>query len=124
YHPALDLRNEAIIDDGMHEMVSAFLPDETPDAAQAASPVAHISAMCPPVLTRVGDQDQLTPATVCAEFHRELTGLGVKNQLDIMAGTGHGVHLADPVGCLQMMKTFLSEHLGTAGGFVKTRSAT
>lgn len=113
YNPAVDLREAVFSDEQIREMVRAFLPDDEQTAADA-SPIAQVSSVSPPILSRVGDQDDITPASTCQEFHQALDAAGVPNHLEIIAGKTHGLPLHDHAGCLEATKWFLAKHLGPA----------
>lgn len=109
YNPVLDLRT-AGLNDGTRDIVEAFLGDA--DSGSDASPITQVSTSCPPILTRVGDQDQATPAATCVTFHRLLDAASVPNRLEIVHGMDHGIALHDHIGCIRAMGSFLAEHLG------------
>jgi acetyl esterase len=110
YDPALDLQR--LPREETRANLRKFLPDAAAgDAVIEASPITYSLAGCPPVLTRVGSDDDCTPASVCDEFHERLTGAGVPNRLSLASGLGHLLSAVDPVGCLEATAAFLSEHL-------------
>jgi acetyl esterase/lipase len=58
--------------------------------ARRVSPVAYARPNAPPVLTIHGDADEVVPISHAIHLHEELTGHGVRNQLVIVPGGGHG----------------------------------
>jgi acetyl esterase/lipase len=60
-----------------------------------ATPSALVTAAHPPVLTFVGADDTATPAADAVAFHEQLTALGVRSEIDVIPGLGHGFEL-DP----------------------------
>jgi acetyl esterase/lipase len=113
FAPALDLRTAAV-SDSLRPLVDAFLGNHV-DVATEASPISHVTRACPPVLTRVGDQDELTPVSPCKDFHRLLDDVGVPNRLEILPAGAHAVGIYDHGGCVRAMASFLAEHVGPLG---------
>ena len=68
---------------------------ERPDAARAASPVAHVYAGAPPFLLRHGTGDRFVPARQSARLAEALRGVGAPVRLDLVEGADH-VWLGDP----------------------------
>jgi acetyl esterase/lipase len=58
--------------------------------AQRLSPLAHVTAGGPPVISIHGDQDTVVPYSGAARLHDALKKAGVKNQLLTIPGGGHG----------------------------------
>ncbi len=54
------------------------------------SPLTHINASVPPVLTIHGDADQVVPFDQATRLHEALNQRGVKNQLHVVKGKKHG----------------------------------
>lgn len=108
YNPLLDVRS---VHAGLEQSVSRFLGTSAPEVAADASPLAQITAAAPPVATHVGDEDDVTPAWVCEQFHARLDELGIANELQIVAGKGHGIPLGDYEGCVRTTRAFLARHL-------------
>lgn len=102
----------------MQELIAGFLGEAAgrphPELRSMASPVTHVSASAPPVLTITGAADSYTPAPMIAEFHRALDGQGVVNHLEVRAGKDHGFDLlpADWSASFALMAGFLDRHLG------------
>ncbi|MBB5159355.1 alpha/beta hydrolase [Saccharopolyspora phatthalungensis] len=99
YNPVIDLGVPAI-----GEMVEEFLG---PEPVPVASPLSYVDHSCPPVLSRVGTEDELTPASGCVAFHGRLDELGVANELEIVPGRGHGLPVHDHEGCYHATIDFL-----------------
>lgn len=57
---------------------------------RSCSPLTHINASVPPVLTIHGDADQVVPIDQATRLHEALDQCGVKNQLHIVKGKRHG----------------------------------
>ncbi|NUN49022.1 MAG: alpha/beta hydrolase [Candidatus Brocadiae bacterium] len=84
-----DLRG-SVLPDGP---VSQFLggsPADRKDEAAAASPIVHASADDPPVLFCHGDRDGTVPLGESERMSEALTRAGVKNELIVVKGGGHG----------------------------------
>jgi acetyl esterase len=109
YEPALDLRDESLSDQLRPSAEDFFGGDWA--VAGEASPITHITPACPPILTRVGEKDQITPALHCETFHNLLNAAGVANRLEVLPGTGHGQRIYDHRGCVRAMTAFLASHL-------------
>lgn len=54
------------------------------------SPLTHITATVPPVLTIHGDADRVVPFEHATLLHEALTTAGVKNELHVVKGKKHG----------------------------------
>jgi len=65
------------------------LPDRM-EIAKRVSPLTHVRAGLPPILTIHGDKDQLVPHAHGVRLHDALTKAGVANQLLTIPGGGHG----------------------------------
>jgi dipeptidyl aminopeptidase/acylaminoacyl peptidase len=63
------------------------------EAAQAASPLAHVSADDPPVLLVHGDRDTEVPATQAVGLDRALKAAGTDSRLVLLDAAGHAVPL-------------------------------
>lgn len=117
YFPATDL--ETILKQstpfglGVREpALQAFiggLPEEVPEVARLASPVAHVDAGDPPLLLFHGDQDPQMPINQSHELQGAYEALGLDVQMDVVHGAAHGSprdafytgdHLADMVAFL------------------------
>jgi acetyl esterase/lipase len=60
------------------------------ELARQVSPVNHVRAGLPPVITIHGDQDDLVPYAHATRLHAALERAGVPNQLVTIRGGGHG----------------------------------
>lgn len=65
------------------------LPDRM-EIARRVSPLTHVRAGLPPILTIHGDKDQLVPYAHAVRLHDALTKAGTANQLLTIPGGGHG----------------------------------
>lgn len=65
------------------------LPDRM-EIAKRVSPLMHVRAGLPPILTIHGDKDQLVPYAHAVRLHDALTKAGTPNQLLTIPGGGHG----------------------------------
>ena len=66
------------------------------EAMNDASPIEHITAAAPPILTFQGTADPLVPHTLAVAFHEALTTAGVANTLVTVEDGGHGDFLTQP----------------------------
>ena len=60
-----------------------------------ATPATYVSASHPPVLTLVGVDDAATPKDDTVAFHALLDAAGVRNEIEVVPGVGHGFEI-DP----------------------------
>lgn len=65
------------------------LPDRM-EIAKRVSPLTHVRAGLPPILTIHGDKDQLVPYAHAVRLHDALAKAGTANQLLTIPGGGHG----------------------------------
>ena len=85
---------------GVAEPIRSFLVG-TFDAMLAgappeqATPATYVSASHPPVLTMVGVDDAATPIDDTVRFHALLDDAGVRNEIEVVPGVGHGFEV-DP----------------------------
>ena len=86
------------------------------DGIRELSPLSHVSAATPPILTMTGDQDELTSVQMVREFHQRLDAAGVENRLEIFPDRPHAFDLfpGDWERCFDLMAEFLDAHLGPA----------
>lgn len=114
YNPVLDLRTDtggpAAAAAAAHMLFGTVEP--RPAAVTDASPITHITRSAPPILTRVGDADEIAPAERCRAFHALLDTANVANTLEILPGAGHGLPVTDPAGCAAATATFLASLAG------------
>ena len=92
-------------------LVGGPLP-EFREAAQRASPIAHVSADDPPVLILHGATDNIVPPKQSVEFAEALKAAGVDTTLIVLSNVGHrpGLDLGTPGG--QALISFLDRVLG------------
>ena len=89
WYPPLRLATMAAVP-GARASVEALLGGLDPATLERASPMAHLSAATPPVLTMTGSEDPICPERDAREFHTALTSHGVPNQLVVVPGEPHG----------------------------------
>jgi acetyl esterase/lipase len=83
------------------------LPDRE-EMARRLSPLNHVRAGLPPVLTIHGDQDQMVPYAHAVRLHEALESCGVRNRLLTIPGGKHGQFTAEErVGIYQVAREFL-----------------
>lgn len=75
-------------------LIGGAVPDNEA-AARAASPMTHISAEDPPVLTLHGTADTTVPYDQAVRLDRKLTTLGVDSYFITVPDAGHGAFPAD-----------------------------
>ena len=68
---------------------------EKQDLARLVSPVSHISKGDPPFLFMHGDRDPLVPLQQSRLMHDLLTAAGVRSELIVLEGEGHGFSLTN-----------------------------
>jgi acetyl esterase/lipase len=107
----------AITDPGAADSREALLLGgrvaDRPDAARAASPVAHVHAGAPPFLLRHGNADRFVPARQSQRLAEALRSVGVPVRLDLVEGADH-LWLGDPQAARTAFDdavAFLTDHL-------------
>ncbi len=65
-------------------------PDQVPELAELASPVAHVDPADPPLLLFHGDQDPQMPINQSHELMGSYTRLGLPAALHVLHGVAHG----------------------------------
>ena len=86
------------------------LPDRM-EIAKRVSPLTHVRAGLPPILTIHGDKDQLVPYAHAVRLHDALTKAGVANQLLTIPGGGHGGFTPEErTKIFTTIREFLSKH--------------
>lgn len=114
YNPVTDLRGIAApagpADTEEYRRVAReFLGGTDDELLAQASPITCVTERCPPVLTRVGDQDRITPVDACVAFHRALDRAGVTHHIEVVAGHGHALPWVDHAGCVDATTRFLGK---------------
>jgi acetyl esterase/lipase len=85
------------------------LPDRK-DLAQRLSPLEHVRADLPPILTIHGDADPIVPYEHAIQLHQKLDAARVTNRLHTVPGGGHGVFSAEQYQeAYQVIRSFLHE---------------
>ncbi len=95
------------------ERLSFFLGGsraEVPTTYQAASPVTHVSAKCPPMFFFHGTQDSVVPLRNAEVMHDKLSALGIPTTFYKLEGRGHLGTFIDPSAKREALK-FLDGHL-------------
>ena len=81
------------------------------DIARLVSPLSHISANTPPILTIHGDADPLVPYSQATRLQTALEGVGVPNTLHTVPGGGHGGFNTDEtIAIYESIYRFLNQH--------------
>src|SRR5262249_23363039 len=75
------------------------------------SPITHIDAKDPPVLTLHGTKDVLVPADQAKRLHAALKKAGVPERLELLEGAGHGWGGKLGERTDKVVVEFLNEHL-------------
>lgn len=88
WYPALDLRREAVVP-GLDDLLLALFGADDDALRAEASPIVHVGAQCPPILTLTGADDPVCPPGPMIAFHRALDAAEVPNRLEVWDGLGH-----------------------------------
>ena len=81
------------------------------DIARLVSPLTHVSAETPPILTIHGDADAIVPYSHATRLHTALDGAGIANTLHTVPGGGHGGFNTDEtIAIYETIYRFLNEH--------------
>lgn len=86
-------------------------PDQQPDLAQLASPIAHVDADDPPLLLIHGDQDPQMPINQAIELDGRYRAVGAVARLKVVHGGVHGGAGFYDDAMLDTVASFLREHL-------------
>lgn len=104
-------------------LLGCFGDECTPEQIAAASPVAYVDRNDPPMLLIVGDRDTTVPRQQTLEMAEKLKAEGVRHELMILPGVGHGFIGASPddttqanLEALSATFRFIRETVGSAGG--------
>lgn len=85
--------------------------DKTPEteaAFRTLSPISYIDPEDPPVIIFHGTEDNVVPCCQGVEFYEALDGAGVKTELHLVEGGGHGFNMYSDEN-LGMMVAFLND---------------
>ncbi len=96
------------------ELLLGGQPEKFPDLARLASPVFHIDAQDPPLLLLHGDQDPQMPINQSHELHGTYEKLGLPVVFKVMHGSAHGGPAFTVPATLDLIDTFLRQHLSLA----------
>ncbi len=81
------------------------------EVARMTSPLTHVRAGLPPVLTIHGDADPIVPYQHGVRLHQALESAGVASELHTVAGGGHGgFDTAETLAIVATIQQFLSRH--------------
>ena len=86
-------------------------PDQVPDLAKLASPVAHVASGDPPLLILHGDRDPQVPINQSHELEGAYQGQGLKAQFEVVHGAAHGGEAFSDVERLELIQEFLESTL-------------
>ena len=115
FYPPVDLRSTA--ECGKANGGDGSLFDYTGDLLDETSPINHLHAGCPPVLTMTGSEDVLTPEVDIRRFHQVLDELGVPNRLEVFPGMPHVFDWHPDLyrRCLELIIEFADATVGRTG---------
>ena len=82
-----------------------------PEIVRYASPISHISATAPPVLTQHDTADRLVPFAQALQLHKAMTAAGARHHLDPIEGADHCFWNAQDTGLTNRMLGFLGTAL-------------
>ncbi|MBI4614393.1 MAG: alpha/beta hydrolase [Planctomycetes bacterium] len=91
-------------------------PREVPGSYRDASPVTYASADDPPALTMHGDRDAIVPIEQAKILDERLKAAGVRHDLAVFAGEGHGWQGAELERSVALMYDFFDRHLKGGAG--------
>lgn len=81
------------------------------EIADSVSPIHHVRAELPPILTIHGDADRIVPYPHAVELHRRLNRAGAENELLTIPGGGHGGFSRAEVATIdKAIRAFLAKH--------------
>ncbi len=90
-------------------------PESEPDLAKLASPVFHVDAQDPPLLLIHGDQDPQVPINQSHELSGRYQEHGLPLRFEVIHGGAHGGASFYDRQRLELVRTFLEQHLPPAG---------
>lgn len=74
----------------LFRLVMGGTPEEVAEQYAAGSPITHVSADDPPVLTLQGDTDALVPVAQATKLDEKMKAAGASHTLIVFPGQGHG----------------------------------
>ena len=81
------------------------------DIARLVSPLSHVSADAPPILTIHGDADPIVPYSHATRLQTALEGAGIPNTLHTVPGGGHGgFNTNETIAIYESIYRFLNQH--------------
>ncbi|MEE8147955.1 MAG: prolyl oligopeptidase family serine peptidase, partial [Longimicrobiales bacterium] len=87
------------------------------EIAERVSPLTHVRAGLPPILTIHGDADPTVPYQHAVRLHEELTNAGIPNQLHTVPGGRHGgFNREQTLAIFSTIREFLTAHGLATGG--------
>jgi acetyl esterase/lipase len=86
-------------------------PEQKPDIYKTASPINFVTAQSPPTLILHGDDDHLVPVEQSRLLNNKLKKAGVKHDLVIYPGAGHGWRGRSLEDSFNKIKAFLDENV-------------
>jgi dipeptidyl aminopeptidase/acylaminoacyl peptidase len=91
-------------------------PESQHDRYLAASPVCHVRASSPPVLTFQGDADHIVPLEQSKLLDAKMKQVGAQHTLQVFRGEAHGFSRAAGQRAnrqmYELMYEFLQQHVG------------
>jgi acetyl esterase/lipase len=87
-------------------------PETQHDRYVAASPVCHVQADSPPVLTFQGDADRVVPLEQSELLDAKMKAAGAIHTLQVFRGEAHGFSRAAGQRANRQMYDFLDQHVG------------
>lgn len=79
--------------------------------ADSVSPLLHVTADDAPTLLVHGDKDELVPLSNSERIHQAYSAQGVKSELIVIEGAGHGFQQEDNERAARAMIDWFNEHL-------------
>ncbi len=89
----------------------SFQRRKSVELLRSASPLHYLSNDDPPLLILHGDQDQVVPLEQSQLLDERYQQAGLKSELHILRGAGHGGRLFKDRTTYQLVKDFLQKHL-------------
>ncbi len=101
-----------------------FAGNKAAELIKSASPVTYISKDDPPLLIFQGDKDPLVPAAQSERMHKLYKKAGLKSQLHIIKGAGHGGPRFVDKTRSALVKAFFDKHIKQVKPAAKAEKAT